>query len=147
MRLVTHAFLTLDDAAVASLINAPDPTQDTLRDVMDQAYARVVDVEYDEETTERGPEYRGWMRVRACALYDLYSLLLGGWDQMEQFTPEMEYHGQIPVYDMSPGGRILDPPGGTKGRLPLLSARFWRSATDRERLNTVLAFEKGEREA
>ncbi|KAF2152185.1 hypothetical protein K461DRAFT_143251 [Myriangium duriaei CBS 260.36] len=100
--------LTLDDNAVLSLVSCPRPQAD-IEELDDNfGYVRVVDMDYDETSSEAVPHYKGWMLCKADALVDLYSMI--HMQKMRALAPEIEKHGQIPLY-IGDGyiGQLIDP--------------------------------------
>ncbi|KAF2154599.1 hypothetical protein K461DRAFT_291525 [Myriangium duriaei CBS 260.36] len=120
----TNVCLALETSSLESIANCPNATVDSdtgrLTQIDDfKIYLRVIDIEYelDEEWDAYGPCYRGWSRTTAKYLPDLWQdVQIRDFDI---FAPKLEFHGQIPVYDGSLHGHLIDPPGGTSGRLRL----------------------------
>ncbi|RYP60051.1 hypothetical protein DL770_010074 [Monosporascus sp. CRB-9-2] len=119
-------FLVVDETALASLLQAPDePVRRVLLRSTTTAGGGVGNVEpfvvVVDATDPRsvpyggGGPYTGWMRVYAASLSQLANDLDSG-NSIDELCPAREYLGQIPLYDGSPCGKLIDPPGGTEGR-------------------------------
>ncbi|KAF9874725.1 hypothetical protein CkaCkLH20_07862 [Colletotrichum karsti] len=106
--------IVADGSALASLRNAPERPS---AEFMDRGpWVVVLDAQDPANAPYRGGgPYQGWMRAEARALSQLAEdlddrTLAGG------LCPVREYGGQIPLYDGTPAGRLVDPPGGVAGR-------------------------------
>ncbi|RYP01150.1 hypothetical protein DL765_010873 [Monosporascus sp. GIB2] len=119
-------FLVVDEIALASLLQAPDePVRKVLSRSTTTAGDGVGNVEpfvvVVDATDPRsapyggGGPYTGWMQVYAASLSQLANDLDSG-NSIGELCPAREYLGQIPLYDSSPCGKLIDPPGGTEGR-------------------------------
>jgi hypothetical protein len=61
-----------------------------------------------------GGLYLGWMRVLARATGQLFEDLES--QSLGDLCPIRDYDGQVPLYDGTPHGKLVDPPGGSEGR-------------------------------
>ena len=61
-----------------------------------------------------GGLYLGWMRVLARATGQLFEDLDS--HPLGDLCPRRDYDGQVPLYDGTPHGKLVDPPGGAEGR-------------------------------
>ncbi|KFY68816.1 hypothetical protein V496_00771 [Pseudogymnoascus sp. VKM F-4515 (FW-2607)] len=106
--------LVIDGPALASLLQAPElkelPKQRAL-----EPWVVAVDA-YDPATIpyNGGGPYLGWTRVSALAVGDLFGDIEAR--SLVQMSPTRVYDGQLPLYDGCPGGKLIDPEGGVKGR-------------------------------
>ncbi|KAI1874534.1 hypothetical protein JX265_004742 [Neoarthrinium moseri] len=98
--------IVVDELALESLQSASEA----------EPFVIVVDAtDPDSVPYNGGGPYTGWMRATANSLGALY-------DNMESqgmgegLCPIREYSGQIPLYDGSPAGRLIDPPEGLEGK-------------------------------
>lgn len=76
-------------------------------------YVLAVDSEYEPNSDEGhlGYEgYLGWTRVLTSELPDFFSIIQFG--EMPRFCPPQRFPGQIPLYDGTGAGTLIDPPGG-----------------------------------
>ncbi|KAH8199187.1 hypothetical protein TruAng_006656 [Truncatella angustata] len=109
--------LVVDEAALASLLQAPHAPQMPQRGVRGtEPFVVVVDAE-DPACAPYcgGGPYMGWMRACVTSLYNLTEDL-DAMDLAQEICPTRSYEGQIPLYDGSPRGGLVDPPGGPDGR-------------------------------
>ena len=61
-----------------------------------------------------GGLYLGWMRLLARATGQLFEDLES--QSLSDLCPIRDYDGQVPLYDGTPHGKLVDPPGGAEGR-------------------------------
>ncbi|RYP49049.1 hypothetical protein DL769_011134 [Monosporascus sp. CRB-8-3] len=118
--------LVVEETALALLLQAPDEpvrkvlprSTTTARDGVGNVEPFVVVVDATDPKSVPyggGGPYTGWMRVYAASLSQLANDLDSG-NSIDELCPAREYLGQIPLYDGSPCGKLIDPPGGTEGR-------------------------------
>ncbi|WQF78718.1 hypothetical protein CDEST_03732 [Colletotrichum destructivum] len=100
-------FIVIDDPSLASLLNAPEPVRGRSPNLDPEPWVIVVDSEDPDTVPYRGGgPYMGFMRARACALGQLFEDL--GSRSMGRVCPVREYEGQIPLYDGSLRGKLID---------------------------------------
>lgn len=82
----------------------------------DAAWVVVVDARRADDGGEAGrPDYAGWMRCLAVELGSLSDDLDAIDEGMCALCPPRRHSGQIPLYDGSPQGRLLEPASGSEG--------------------------------
>ncbi|TQN70996.1 hypothetical protein CSHISOI_04480 [Colletotrichum shisoi] len=100
-------FVVIDDPSFASLLNAPEPVRGRSPNLDAEPWVIVVDSEDPDTMPYRGGgPYMGFMRSRARALGQLFEDL--GSRSMGRLCPVREYEGQIPLYDGSLRGKLID---------------------------------------
>ncbi|EUC39773.1 hypothetical protein COCMIDRAFT_110629, partial [Bipolaris oryzae ATCC 44560] len=107
--------IVIDEAALASLLNAPDFVRDKVSNLDLEPWVTVVDAEDPANIPYRGGgPYMGftnaYVRVLSQLLVDLDS------QSLEKLSPIRVYDGQIPLFTGSSQGKLVDPPDGVEGR-------------------------------
>ncbi|KAI0174524.1 hypothetical protein BJ166DRAFT_150516 [Pestalotiopsis sp. NC0098] len=107
------SFILLDGPALNSVLEGD----------LDTAWVNVIDAHPPSE--EERPGYPGWMRCKTSALAKLCEDIDVDDDGLPGRCPSRDHVGQIPLFDGTPGGRLLetdgpaqdgivDPPTGTR---------------------------------
>jgi hypothetical protein len=105
----------IDEAALASLLNAPDFVRGKVPNLDLEPWVTVVDAEDPAKIPYRGgAPYMGFTRAYARVLSQLFDDLDS--QSLERLSPIRVYDGQIPLFTGSSQGKLMDPPGGEDGR-------------------------------
>ncbi|KZL82767.1 hypothetical protein CI238_11539 [Colletotrichum incanum] len=109
------ACIVIDEPALASLLKAPDFVPGKVLNLDLEPWVVVVDAKDPASVPySGGGPYMGFTRSRARALGQLFEDL--GSRSLARLSPVREYDGQIPLYDGSSRGKLVDPAGGVDGR-------------------------------
>ncbi|KAF2276140.1 uncharacterized protein EI97DRAFT_50460 [Westerdykella ornata] len=107
--------IIIDEPALASLLKAPDFVPGKIPELDQEPWVVVLDAADPKNAPYRGGgPYLGFTRAHARVLSQLYDDL--GSRSLASLTPVREYDGQIPLYDGSSRGKLVDPEGGVHGR-------------------------------
>ncbi|GAM88652.1 hypothetical protein ANO11243_066860 [Dothideomycetidae sp. 11243] len=111
-----RACLVIDDAAMRVIAATPEPSVDR-PGLTDSAYVRVLDGAWDYTSEEAREQckgdncfYDGWMRTTIAGLPRMWLEFDG--QSMCEFCPFAEIEGQIPLYNGSNDGELLNPDTG-----------------------------------
>lgn len=107
--------IVIDEAALTSLLHAPDFVRGKVPNLDLEPWVTVVDAEHPANTPYRGgAPYMGFTRAYARVLSQLFDDLDSR--TLERLSPIRVYDGQIPLFTGSSQGKLVDPPGGVDGR-------------------------------
>ncbi|GKT47087.1 uncharacterized protein ColSpa_07268 [Colletotrichum spaethianum] len=107
--------IVIDEPALASLLKAPDFVPGKVPNLELEPWVVVVDTKNPASVPYGGGgPYMGFTRSRARALGQLFEEL--GSRSLARLSRVREYDGQIPLYDGSSRGKLIDPAGGVDGR-------------------------------
>ncbi|RYN19642.1 hypothetical protein AA0113_g9874 [Alternaria arborescens] len=107
--------IVVDEAALASLVNAPDFVRGKVPNLDLEPWVTVLDAEDPTNMPYRGgAPYMGFTRAYARVLSQLFDDLDSR--SLEKLSPIRVYDGQIPLFTGSSQGKLIDPPGGVDGR-------------------------------
>ncbi|CAN9441671.1 unnamed protein product [Alternaria alternata] len=107
--------IVIDEAALASLLNAPDFARGKVPNLDLEPWVTVLDAEDPANMPYRGgAPYMGFTRAYARVLSQLFDDLDSR--SLEKLSPIRVYDGQIPLFTGSSQGKLVDPPGGVDGR-------------------------------
>ncbi|USP81355.1 hypothetical protein yc1106_08629 [Curvularia clavata] len=107
--------VVIDEAALASLLNAPDFVRDKVPNLDLEPWVTVVDAEDPANIPYRGgAPYMGFTRTYVRVLSQLFDDLDSC--SLEKLSPIRVYDGQIPLFTGSSQGKLVDPHGGVEGR-------------------------------
>jgi hypothetical protein len=110
--------IVVDEATLASLLNAPDFVRGKVPNLDLEPWVTVVDAEDPANMLYRGgAPYMGFTRAYARVLGQLFDDL--DLRSLEKLSPIRVYDGQIPLFTGSSQGKLVDPPGGVDGRYKL----------------------------
>ncbi|KAK1535470.1 hypothetical protein CPAR01_09012 [Colletotrichum paranaense] len=108
-------FIVIDEPALTSLLNAPVFTFGKAPDLDLEPWVVAVDTKDSASVPYGGGgPYMGFTRSYARVLGQLWEDL--GARSLARLTPVREYDGQIPLYDGSSRGKLVDPAGGLEWR-------------------------------
>ncbi|PSK36697.1 hypothetical protein B9Z65_1880 [Elsinoe australis] len=111
----TSVCLEIDEESLNSILDLPEADMENFARIVQLGEARVkVMDEGWEERRAHGGDSLGWARATALSLETLYQDLQDR--TPSNLFPGLRYEGQIPLYTGDPGGRFIDPPGGSQGR-------------------------------
>ncbi|KAJ0163727.1 hypothetical protein CTA2_2501 [Colletotrichum tanaceti] len=109
------ACIVIDEPALASLLGAPDFVPGKVPDLKVEPWVVVVDAKDPASVAySGGGPYMGFTRSYVRVLGQLFEDL--GSQTLARLSPIREYDGQIPLYDGSTRGKLVDPAGGAEGR-------------------------------
>lgn len=107
--------IVIDEAALTSLLDAPDFVRGKVPNLDLEPWVTVVDAEDPANMPYRGgAPYMGFTRAYARVLSQLFDDLDSR--SLERLSPIRVYDGQIPLFTGSTQGKLVDPPGGVDGR-------------------------------
>ncbi|WDK19400.1 hypothetical protein CGRA01v4_10687 [Colletotrichum graminicola] len=109
------ACIVVEEPALASLVRAPDFVPGKIPDLDLEPWVVVIDGKDPAGVPYHGGgPYMGFTRSYARVLGQLFENL--GSRSLARLSPIREYDGQIPLYDGSSQGKLVDPAGGAEGR-------------------------------
>ena len=101
--------IVVDEAALASLLNAPDFVRGKVPNLDLEPWVTVVDAEDPANMPYRGgAPYMGFARAYVRVLSQLFDDLDSR--SLEKLSPIRVYDGQIPLFTGSSQGKLVDPP-------------------------------------
>jgi hypothetical protein len=88
--------LVIDEEALKSLIDAPQPIRDPTMDLnSEKGYVKAIDISFDPATRTRA-DYEGWMKINLNRIFNMYEL-----ENMEEMCPwRDEETGEFPPSSM-----------------------------------------------
>ena len=109
------ACIVVDESALASLLKAPDFVPGKVPNLDLEPWVVVVDAKDPASVPYGGGgPYMGFTRARARVIGQLFEDLSSR--SLARLSPVREYDSQIPLYDGSSKGKLIDPAGGIDGR-------------------------------
>ncbi|RMZ68165.1 hypothetical protein GMOD_00004369 [Pyrenophora seminiperda CCB06] len=111
-----NACIVIDSHSLASLLKAPDLLRSNISCNPNlEPWILIIDAKDPNSVPYGGGgPYMGFTRARARVLHQLYEDL--GARSLARLSPVRAYQGQIPLYDGSLRGKLVDPEGGVEER-------------------------------